>query len=369
MLKDPLQVLRRLPLEDLQLLNMLKDAEPGMGMKARNTTQLMAMCSLGLARETEWDKEEDIYMIYITEDFRNAILPHIDQVFNEFDVKFRIYVEQFIVGALNIYGLLTVKEVKKILKQCMNLTDDGSGVYNHIYGQSIVLQMNECYDDDGKAFYTSPFVHDYEAIIKDRKEHPELKKPKQFDREVIRAAGEMPIPAIPNPYTDQLMNCLTKKLGFTEQEAYYQMFMAWRMVQERELSPVATVQRLIDQSKGKVSGIDMLNQMMGVLMNYMNHAPRWGFYGRCPADISKDLGPMTTPPVISLGPNARKMGYTQEQVQGMVDDLWEERMNPAADPAPFDMVMPYIAPPKVGRNDPCPCGSGKKYKNCCGRGN
>jgi SEC-C motif-containing protein len=24
--------------------------------------------------------------------------------------------------------------------------------------------------------------------------------------------------------------------------------------------------------------------------------------------------------------------------------------------------------PKVGRNDPCPCGSGKKYKKCCGRG-
>ncbi len=25
------------------------------------------------------------------------------------------------------------------------------------------------------------------------------------------------------------------------------------------------------------------------------------------------------------------------------------------------------ATPKVGRNDPCPCGSGKKYKNCCGK--
>ena len=24
------------------------------------------------------------------------------------------------------------------------------------------------------------------------------------------------------------------------------------------------------------------------------------------------------------------------------------------------------AGPKVGRNDPCPCGSGKKYKKCCG---
>ncbi|HBE45645.1 MAG TPA: hypothetical protein DDW17_09465 [Deltaproteobacteria bacterium] len=22
---------------------------------------------------------------------------------------------------------------------------------------------------------------------------------------------------------------------------------------------------------------------------------------------------------------------------------------------------------KIGRNDPCPCGSGKKYKKCCGK--
>ena len=26
-----------------------------------------------------------------------------------------------------------------------------------------------------------------------------------------------------------------------------------------------------------------------------------------------------------------------------------------------------IKPKKIGRNDPCPCGSGKKYKQCCGR--
>ena len=28
---------------------------------------------------------------------------------------------------------------------------------------------------------------------------------------------------------------------------------------------------------------------------------------------------------------------------------------------------PYIADKKPGRNDPCPCGSGKKYKKCCGK--
>ena len=30
--------------------------------------------------------------------------------------------------------------------------------------------------------------------------------------------------------------------------------------------------------------------------------------------------------------------------------------------------QPVTAGPKVGRNDPCPCGSGQKYKRCCGRG-
>jgi hypothetical protein len=45
---------------------------------------------------------------------------------------------------------------------------------------------------------------------------------------------------------------------------------------------------------------------------------------------------------------------------------------------PFDVEPPpaasYQAPqsvprqPKIGRNDPCPCGSGQKYKKCCGKG-
>ena len=30
-------------------------------------------------------------------------------------------------------------------------------------------------------------------------------------------------------------------------------------------------------------------------------------------------------------------------------------------------VMPQLNLPKVGRNEPCPCGSGRKYKHCCGR--
>ena len=31
----------------------------------------------------------------------------------------------------------------------------------------------------------------------------------------------------------------------------------------------------------------------------------------------------------------------------------------------FDNMTVAYEKPKVGRNDPCPCGSGNKYKKCC----
>jgi len=58
-----------------------------------------------------------------------------------------------------------------------------------------------------------------------------------------------------------------------------------------------------------------------------------------------------------------------------------EEAPPAALAPPADQVAPAADQPaadaavepirnfghKVGRNDPCPCGSGKKFKNCCGK--
>ena len=32
-----------------------------------------------------------------------------------------------------------------------------------------------------------------------------------------------------------------------------------------------------------------------------------------------------------------------------------------------EKARPVRMGPKVGRNDPCPCNSGKKFKNCCGK--
>ena len=61
-----------------------------------------------------------------------------------------------------------------------------------------------------------------------------------------------------------------------------------------------------------------------------------------------------------------------EQLQDKVDDMQNQvaagKMQ-AVDVAEFMRQMrtkPVVRDyKKIGRNDPCPCGSGKKYKNCC----
>jgi uncharacterized protein YecA (UPF0149 family) len=46
-----------------------------------------------------------------------------------------------------------------------------------------------------------------------------------------------------------------------------------------------------------------------------------------------------------------------------------ERQRAAAQAPQGEPVVKQIRleKPKVGRNEPCPCGSGKKYKKCCGK--
>lgn len=44
------------------------------------------------------------------------------------------------------------------------------------------------------------------------------------------------------------------------------------------------------------------------------------------------------------------------------------KKHPEAASAPEQKIETYVrSSPKVGRNDPCGCGSGKKHKKCCGK--
>src|SRR5579884_392044 len=76
------------------------------------------------------------------------------------------------------------------------------------------------------------------------------------------------------------------------------------------------------------------------------------------ADVEEHFGlPVTTP---------RKAWSDLFDEAEEAEEDWDLGEPGEMEAAPQESMQPYVAPPKVGRNEPCPCGSGKKYKKCCG---
>jgi preprotein translocase subunit SecA len=67
---------------------------------------------------------------------------------------------------------------------------------------------------------------------------------------------------------------------------------------------------------------------------------------------------------------AQRQQQQRERAKVDVNRLQASRMQAAAQAGQGEKQkpMPIHVEKKVGRNDPCPCGSGKKYKNCHGKG-
>jgi uncharacterized protein YchJ len=57
----------------------------------------------------------------------------------------------------------------------------------------------------------------------------------------------------------------------------------------------------------------------------------------------------------------RKLGDLSRRARGKDDLEAEEELLEKT-----EKVEPIQADQQPGRNDPCPCGSGRKYKKCCG---
>lgn len=72
-----------------------------------------------------------------------------------------------------------------------------------------------------------------------------------------------------------------------------------------------------------------------------------------------------------------KMGKLMKQAPKLIPALVEDLNHfaksqllglPSGFPLAANMTTTPVSAPKVGRHDPCSCGSGKKFKKCCGAG-
>jgi hypothetical protein len=88
--------------------------------------------------------------------------------------------------------------------------------------------------------------------------------------------------------------------------------------------------------------------------------------------LEEQLLPVATALGVEL-PEAERWRAEAEERQRVMDAVMEEWDLPSADTQEYDPPPPPPSfetirrdSPRIGRNEPCPCGSGKKFKKCCG---
>lgn len=287
----------------------------------------------------------------ICDELREAIAPYLDDVLSSKEQAVRFTVEQYAYGLINLYGFLPYLKMLELLNEYLQASVTKAEISKSLAKSALIEQLTfDLVDVYNSTFYVaSPFLLDSEDLEERLCEHPEIKDLKHFSKEEVFEAGRMPLPHLPGASSDELKEYMMAHLGYAEAAADNELHFLWANMQE-DGNIMSLISSIIG---GKLSSTQEVQEAMGLFISYCNHFPRWFLRGYSSTEAF-DLfgkGKLNNPPRLVAGPNMKAAGMDiTPEIQADFDDIFHNAFSEQ----------------KVGRNDPCPCGSGKKYKKCCG---
>lgn len=122
-------------------------------------------------------------------------------------------------------------------------------------------------------------------------------------------------------------------------------------------------------------GMDQVNKLLQLTMNLANAVRLWSNHGHTPNELMKmNAGNYRNPGNLTIVPGSSKAARFLEDGRAEIEKMgFRLDLDSNADEIPQLTFPAGINGPvkqttrKIYPNDPCPCGSGKKYKKCCGR--
>ncbi len=174
--------------------------------------------------------------------------------------------------------------------------------------------------------------------------------------------GRMKLEELENMSRDELQDFLTQ----VAEESYTQREQLFGEDNMRELEKIIMLRVVDNRWMEHLDRMDMLREGIGLLA-YGQRQPLVEYkirghemFNQMIASIQNDIASLIF----------RVNIITREQQEAMEREN-QQRMAAAkanhGDDFQENVKQPVKNGEKIGRNDPCPCGSGKKYKNCCGK--
>ena len=265
----------------------------------------------------------------IDDDFREAVAEDVDRVVIDYEIGGGFRAEMVFWGLLVVYGVVDIRFFTEFIAK--NYTAEyASGIYKRltVFAPLRFFKHGE--------YFVHPVLSNPEELVEDRKRKG-FEKLKEYPLEVIENAG-MTAPYfaadMKAPHGQALLEAL-RSARFDEDILPRVVSDIWMQCQfndgARDFSNL--VKSILE--KGRFKSQREAESCMEAIVEYSNKIPKWFLGGRSSVKVGK---------MDSMDAN---LSATAERLAGLF-----------ANASRF---------PKVGRNDPCPCGSGLKYKNCHGK--
>lgn len=344
--------LARLTRYELTLLQKLVAAGPDTYIEEPQTFMTPSLEVLSLVI-TDHGYEKDGKIRYmICDELREAIAPHINNLLTSKEHENRYVIEQYLLGILNLYGLCPYQETIKLLKEYITDPQVEKEIPAFLSNSIVCRQcgfilVDEC---NSTPYMQSLYMFDIEDIDKELRKRPEVSETKRFTAEEVFQAGSMPYITFANSYREKLKQFMKKELGYMDETIAPALHRLWFVSQTDENA----VSSIFPYINSKLSSVTKLQEAIELFSEYINHTPRWFLRGHSPAEASAILKKNNQPPRPVAGANMTTAGMD---------------VAPSTQATFNKMPGSSLSGQQVGRNDPCPCGSGKKYKKCCGRNN
>ena len=163
-----------------------------------------------------------------------------------------------------------------------------------------------------------------------------------------------------NAVKEELVNEANKKYEEKEQEIGSE--------EMRELERIVLLKVVDEKWMNHIDSMDELKNGIG-LRAYGQQDPvvKYRMEGM---DMFEEMTANIKVDVVKILMNIRKQGEVRRQETAKITNAALQAINSVDNGQTIEAKENRTVVnegPKIGRNDPCPCGSGKKYKNCCGK--
>lgn len=237
----------------------------------------------------------------------------------------------YVNGLLYFYGVMDLASLYQAV------ADRLTGSLSRPYFKNILdigLEKDDStYDfvfDDG--LYCHCDVEDPHWVLEGQRKRGEIAYRPVTDKEV-RLVVNKQYSSLWHPAVKKLSQQLREQFGWSRDDAQIKILSGQTMI-NNGMPPAQLVEYFLNELEFDL--FDEIQPFINMVNDMANNTPQWIFKGWTPLEVFER--------------------YEKHNLQPL----------PAA---PFDFMESRAggkASLKVGRNDPCPCGSGKKFKKCCG---